>query len=95
MQESITNVVRHSGVTEAMVEIDHRPTEVRLRITNAAAPQPVPAVPAMPAGASSPGIGFGLAGMRERVALLGGTLRTGPTQDGGFEVAATLPVTMS
>ena len=37
--------------------------------------------------------GHGLAGMRERAALLGGTLDAGPTDDGGFAVAATLPRT--
>jgi signal transduction histidine kinase len=37
------------------------------------------------------GHGHGLAGMRERVALLGGTFSAGPVPDGGFEVAAELP----
>jgi signal transduction histidine kinase len=35
--------------------------------------------------------GFGIAGMRERAELLGGTLRAGLTADGGFEVRAVLP----
>jgi signal transduction histidine kinase len=38
------------------------------------------------------GSGFGLFGMRERVALFGGSLHTGPEPDGGFRVAATLPI---
>jgi signal transduction histidine kinase len=36
--------------------------------------------------------GFGLIGMRERVHSVGGELRAGPTPDGGFEVAASLPL---
>jgi len=36
--------------------------------------------------------GHGLAGMRERVALLGGQLRAGPEPDGGFAVRAILPM---
>ncbi|MDR0625856.1 MAG: hypothetical protein LBG11_01135 [Bifidobacteriaceae bacterium] len=42
--------------------------------------------------AGSGGGGFGLAGMAERVAALGGQLTTGPTPEGGFEVRAVLPL---
>ena len=38
------------------------------------------------------GSGHGIAGMRERAALYGGTLEAGPLPGGGFRVAATLPV---
>lgn len=38
------------------------------------------------------GTGHGLVGMRERVRLTGGTLDTGPLPDGGFRVAARLPL---
>jgi hypothetical protein len=51
--------------------------------------------PAGPALGSGPGWvhrGFGLIGMSERVAALGGRLETGPTPDGGFEVRAVLPL---
>ena len=38
------------------------------------------------------GLGHGLIGMRERVALYGGSLRAGPHDAGGFEVESWLPV---
>jgi signal transduction histidine kinase len=38
------------------------------------------------------GPGHGLTGMRERVALLGGSLSAGPSPDGGFVVSAVLPL---
>jgi signal transduction histidine kinase len=45
-------------------------------------------------GAASPedGAGRGIAGMRERTAMLGGTLDAGPLPDGGFRVHARLPL---
>jgi signal transduction histidine kinase len=44
------------------------------------------------AGRSGRSAGHGIAGMRERAALYGGTLEAGPPPGGGFRVAATLPV---
>ncbi len=102
VQESITNVLKHSASAEALVEVDYRPTEIRLRVCNPAAGVAVPVgaqvdpatgkadrsgdSESVPAGA-----GFGIAGMRERVELLGGTFSAAPTSTGGFEVAAVLP----
>ncbi len=40
----------------------------------------------------NPGSGFGLTGLRERVALLRGEFRAGPRPNGGFQVHARLPV---
>jgi hypothetical protein len=94
VQESITNVLWHSESAEAVVEVDYLPTEIRLRISNTAAGQAVPGVRAVPSGPQDPasaGGGFGIAGMRERVELLGGTFSVEPTSAGGFEVSAVLP----
>ena len=44
------------------------------------------------AAGTGTGPGLGLAGMRERAALFGGTLTAGPVPGGGFAVRATLPV---
>jgi signal transduction histidine kinase len=83
VQESITNVLRHSASSQALVEVAHREREVALRISNPAAGQPLPTI--------GERAGFGIEGMRERAELLGGTLRAGPTADGGFVVCAVLP----
>ncbi|MBB4888205.1 sensor histidine kinase [Streptomyces netropsis] len=82
VQEALSNAIRHAPGAEVRVEIGYRPAGVTVRITNTAPDRPAPA---------SPGAGHGLLGMRERTAMLGGELATGPTPDGGWEVTALLP----
>ncbi len=101
VQESITNVLRHSGSTDAVVEVDYRPDAVRLRITDhGGMPAPERGDGARHDSANDtddlyekPAVegGFGITGMRERVELLGGTLHAAGTADGGFQVLAVLP----
>lgn len=79
VEEALTNVVRHSGARSAAVRVEVDAGEVRVTITD-----PGPAV-------GRRGRGRGLVGLAERVALFGGRHRAGPTDSGGFEVAATLP----
>ncbi|MEV5813503.1 sensor histidine kinase [Streptomyces mutabilis] len=82
IQEALTNVVRHSGSRHARVCLAREGGALRLRIDDDG-----PAT-----GAEAGGSGNGLAGMRERVAALGGTVEAGPRPDGGFRVLATLPI---
>lgn len=82
VQESLTNVLKHSRPTRVTVTLAYRDSGLDVEITDeGAAPVDGPAV-----------AGHGLVGMRERIALLGGELEVGPMADGGFRVAARLPV---
>jgi len=80
IQEALTNVLKHAGATTATVTVAPEDAGVRLTVVNDG---PVAAAPG--------GGGQGLIGMRERVALFGGTLAAGPRDGGGFEVRAWLP----
>ncbi len=82
VQEALSNVMRHAPGASAGVEIGHRPSAVTVRVVNS---------PPDRQAAPSPGVRHGLLGMRERTAMLGGELATGPTPDGGWEVTAILP----
>ncbi|MFJ9320686.1 sensor histidine kinase [Streptomyces globisporus] len=82
VQESLSNVMRHAPGASAEVVIGHRPAGLTVRVVNSAPDRPA---------APSPGPRHGLLGMRERAAMLGGELATGPTPDGGWEVTAILP----
>ncbi|GII51940.1 hypothetical protein Pth03_03290 [Planotetraspora thailandica] len=79
IQEAITNVVRHAGAASCEVSIGYEEDELFIEVLDS--------------GRGGTGDdGFGLAGMRERVGLLHGTLSAEPRPEGGFRVAARLPV---
>lgn len=80
VQEAVTNVVRHAGSTRCRVSVDQQNTQLSIEITDDGR------------GCSATGTGYGITGMRERAALLGGDLSAGPCPGGGFRVAARLPV---
>jgi signal transduction histidine kinase len=83
VQEALTNVVRHAGPATARVTVRHSPGQVAVEVVDDGGG----------AQAGDPGhVAHGIAGMRERAALYGGTLEAGPLPGGGFRVAATLPV---
>jgi signal transduction histidine kinase len=85
VQEALSNAGRHAAGAPVAVSVRREADAVTLRVTNG------PGIPAAPR-ASGHGPGHGLAGMRERVALLGGSLTAGPASDGGFAVSAVLPL---
>lgn len=79
VQESLTNVLRHSQARKARVRlVSAADGGVLLEVADDG-----PAVPQ-----AAPGTGVGLRGMRERVVSTGGTFDAGPGQDGGFRVRA-------
>jgi signal transduction histidine kinase len=80
VQESVTNVVRHAGTRACRVTLDYRDDELALEVTDDGRGH-----------GTSTGTGFGLAGMRERVALLHGEFTAAPRPEGGFRVAVRLP----
>jgi len=85
VQESLSNASRHAPGAPVTVSVDHDAGAVLLRVANGPGQSPEDSWP-------TAGAGQGLAGMRERVALLGGSLSAGRSPDGGFVVAAVLPV---
>ncbi len=92
VQEALTNSRRHAPGAAVDVELQFTPQTLRVRIRdNGPGPPPEP-VPARPEGAAA---GHGLLGMRERAAAVGGSLRTGLADNGGFMVEAILPAVAS
>ena len=80
IQEAVTNVVRHAGTGQCRVLIDQQDGYLSIEVTDSGR------------GGSVAGTGYGITGMRERAALLGGDFSAGPRPGGGFRVAARLPV---
>ena len=93
IQEALTNVVKHAGPSACCtVNLYYGVTTLDVRVLDdgggapgTAAGRGAPRTPAI-------GAGHGIVGMRERVNLCGGTFKAGPLAEGGFLVAATLPV---
>ncbi|PYC88431.1 hypothetical protein C7C46_00540 [Streptomyces tateyamensis] len=87
VQESLTNARKHAGGARARVHLTYRPEQITVEVRNTGTGGTAPRA----AGAGRGG-GYGLIGMRERVALHGGSLVAGQLDDGGFGVAADLPL---
>jgi signal transduction histidine kinase len=82
VQESLTNVVRHSTAQNAKVTVNYGPNELAVAVDN----------DGRPLNASPSSGGSGITGMRERARALGGDLSVRRHPGGGFSVNATLPL---
>jgi signal transduction histidine kinase len=80
IQEAVTNVIRHAGTGQCQVCIEQWDGQLSIEVTDSGR------------GGTAAGTGYGITGMRERAALLGGDFSAGPRNGGGFRVAARLPV---
>ena len=69
-----------AGTGHCQVIIDQRDDEVTIEVTDDGR------------GGAAAGTGYGITGMRERASLVGGHLSAGPRPEGGFKVAARLPL---
>ncbi len=85
VQESLTNVQRHSCATTVNVDMHYRAAALKIAVYDNGGEPPT---------AAGPRPGVGLAGMSERATALGGSLHAGPGPD-GFRVEADLPYTIS
>ncbi|SDD76334.1 sensor histidine kinase [Glycomyces harbinensis] len=84
VQESLTNVLKHAGPgarAEVRLSVDREALVIEVRDDGLGSEPSQDAT-----------TGHGLIGLRERASLLGGSLRAGPRPEGGFEVAARLPL---
>ena len=83
-QEGLTNAMRYAPTAPVRIGVSYREQDVLVEVVNEAGAGTAPV---------SGGSGRGLIGLRERVAIFGGQLDSGPRPEGGWRLAATLPVT--
>ncbi|KHD75401.1 hypothetical protein MB27_23130 [Actinoplanes utahensis] len=79
VQEAVTNVIRHAGTDDCDVDIRQDAGTLTIEVAD-------------DGQGPAAGAGNGLTGMRERVSLLGGEFDAGARPDGGFRVAARIPL---
>ncbi|ROO59949.1 signal transduction histidine kinase [Micromonospora sp. Llam0] len=82
VQEALTNALKHAGAATAEVRLSFGVYWLIVEVFDTGRGP----------GPDRGRVGHGLVGMRERVALYGGTLRTGPRPGGGFRIYAKLPM---
>jgi signal transduction histidine kinase len=82
-QEALTNTVKHAAGASVTIHVDYLPGEVRIEVADTGG---------TPSPAAASGNGRGLMGLRERLAVYGGTLDAGRRITGGYRVRAVIPV---
>jgi signal transduction histidine kinase len=82
VQEALTNAVKHAAGAAVTIEVSGTAEELRVEVTDTGGTP----------SAAGPGGGRGLAGLRDRLAVYGGTLTAGRRPTGGYRVVAVLPL---
>jgi signal transduction histidine kinase len=80
VQEALTNALKHAGPARALVLVRYGGSDLELEIRDNGA------------GAGGAATGAGLAGVRERVAVFGGEMESGPHDRGGYRLRVRLPL---
>jgi signal transduction histidine kinase len=86
VQEALTNTVKHAAGATAAVLIAYETGLLRVQVTDTGG---------TPGAAAATGDRHGLIGLRERLAVYGGTLHAGPRLSGGYRVDAQIPLEAS
>jgi signal transduction histidine kinase len=89
VQEALSNAGRHAPGARVLVKVERDPDALRLDVVNG------PPTKSGQAPVRGVRAGHGISGMRERVALLGGSISAEPSAVGGFAVMAVLPLTQA
>ncbi|MEV5706399.1 histidine kinase [Actinoallomurus sp. NPDC052274] len=85
LREALTNVRKHAPGARVTVRVEYAETRLRLTVHN------TPPTGRPSSALAGSGSGLGITHLRQRVELVQGRLRAGPSPDGGFGVEATLP----
>jgi signal transduction histidine kinase len=83
VQEALTNTVKHAAGATAAVLIEYGTDQLRVEVTDTGG---------TPGTSAATGNGHGLIGLRERLAVYGGTLHARRRLSGGFRVTAQIPL---
>jgi signal transduction histidine kinase len=83
VQEALTNTVKHAAGARVKISIDYAPRVLRVEVADTGG---------TPAVSARSGSGRGLIGLRERLAVYGGTLEAGKLPTGGYRVRALIPM---
>jgi PAS domain S-box-containing protein len=85
VQEAFTNIARHSQAKTVLVKFNHTPSELQLTICDDGQGF------VTPSGKENPSRHLGIEGMRQRAAILGGSLHVVSPQAGGVEISLRIP----